>query len=77
MLEYKTLYGDILVFKNTNDCMTISKGNNGCIDIDSIEIDGEKLDYEDCEYDLLSHQNNTFTQEEYEYFRDKYFEIIN
>ena len=77
MLEYKTLYGDILVFKNTNDCMTISKFNDGLVDLDSIEINGEKLDIKDCEYNLLSHPNNTFTQEEYEYFRDKYFEIIN
>ena len=77
MLEYKILYGDILIFKNKNDCMTISKGNDGYIDIDSIEIDGERIDHKDCKYNLLSHPKNTFTQDEYEYFRDIYIEIIN
>jgi hypothetical protein len=75
-LDYKTLYGDILIFKNKNDCMTISRGNNGKVDIDSIEIDGEKLEDEEYNYNLLSHPKNTFTQDEANYFIENYDKII-
>jgi len=44
MLNYKTLGGDLLVFKNKNDCMTLSRGNDGQIDIDTISIDGEEIE---------------------------------
>ena len=75
-LVYKTLYGDVLIFKNKNDCLTINRGNNGKVDIDSIEIDGEKLQYDECNYDLLSHPKNTFTSDEVNYFIENYDEII-
>lgn len=66
-LEYKTLYGDLLIFKNLNDCMTISNANNwSTIDIDSIEANGVKLELEDCEYDFFKHSDNPFTKEEME-----------
>ena len=40
-LKYKWLYDDLLVFKNQNDCMTISRNNNmSTVEVASIEIDG-------------------------------------
>lgn len=78
MLKYKTLYGDILVFKNANDCMTITAGNLNKPYVTSIEIDGENLDDEECEdYDLINHPLSTFSQDEADYFIDNYYLIIN
>ena len=76
MLEYKTLYGDLLVFKNNNDCMTINRGPYGRVDVDSIEIEGEKLEYEDCDWNLLAHPKNTFTTDEASYFIKHYQELV-
>jgi len=75
MLNFKTLYGDVLIFKNTNDCVTICRGDGGAF-VKSIEIDGEYLDYEDCDYDLMSHPKNTFTEEEIKPFIDNYNKIV-
>lgn len=74
-LEYKWLYGDLLVFKNKNDCMTISRSNNLSIPlINRIEIMGEDLKWEDCEYDWEKHKNNPFTKEEMNYYLEFYKE---
>jgi hypothetical protein len=74
MLNYKTIMGDILVFKNKNDCMTISRGALGVPWVDTIEVDGEELDYKDYD-DKTKHP---FTQEEIDYFTDpyRYSEIV-
>ena len=76
MLNYKTLYGDLLVFKNQNDCMTINRGILGRVDVDAVEINGENLELEDCDYDFFKHPNNTFTQEETDYFIENYAQIV-
>ena len=77
-LEHKWLYDDLLVFKNQNDCMTISRNNNmSIVEIASIEIDGEKLEEdEECYYDLRYHSDNTFTEEEIEYYLKLYEDKI-
>ncbi len=77
-LEHKWLYDDLLVFKNQNDCMTISRNNNmSTVEVASIEIDGEKLvEDEECYYDLRYHSNNTFTEEEIEYYIKFYEEQV-
>ena len=72
-LNYKWLGADLLVFKNKNDCMTISNANNtSFIDIETIEVDGEELDCEDYEYDWNKHPENPFTKEEMEYYLELY-----
>ncbi len=77
-LEHKWLYDDLLVFKNQNDCMTISRNNNmSVVEVASIEIDGEKLvEDEECYYDLRYHSDNTFTEEEIEYYIKFYEEQV-
>jgi hypothetical protein len=65
-LEWKQLYGDLLVFKNKNDCLTISRGGFGNAHVDMIEIMGEKA------YDMFewvngfTEKDNPFTKEEIE-----------
>ena len=76
MLNYKTLGGDILVFKNLNDCMTINRGINGAVTVDTIEVNGEVLEIEDWGFDFFSHPNNPFTDEEATYFIENYNEIV-
>ena len=77
-LKYKWLYDDLLVFKNQNDCMTISRNNYmSTVEVASIEIDGEKLvEDEGCYYDLRYHSDNTFTEEEIEYYIKFYEEQV-
>lgn len=71
MLDYKTIMGDILVFKDKNT-MTISRGTLGVPWVDSIEIDGEEIDMFD------ETIKNPFTEQEIEYFTDpdRYSEIV-
>ena len=70
-LQYKTLGGDILVFKG-KDTMTISRGSLGVPWVESVEIDGEEADMFDKNF------VNPFTQEEEDYFTDpyRYSEIV-
>lgn len=70
-LNYKTLGGDILVFKGKHT-MTISRGSLGLPWVDSIEIDGEEADMFDKNF------VNPFTEEEENYFTDpyRYSEIV-
>lgn len=77
-LEYKWIYDDLLVFKNQNDCMTISRNNNlSEIEIASIEVDGQKLEEdEECYYNLKYHSDNPFTEEEIEYYLKFYEEQV-
>ena len=77
-LKYKWLYDDLLVFKNQNDCMTISRNNNmSTVEVASIEIDGEQLvEDEECYYDLKHHSDNTFTEEEIDYYIKFYEELV-
>ena len=75
MLNFKTLYGDLLVFKNKNDCMTINRNGHPIL-VHSIEVDGEPLDHNECDYDLSSHPRNTFTEEEIDYFIKHYEYIV-
>lgn len=70
-LNYKTLGGDILVFKDKST-MTISRGTLGIPWVHSIEVDGEEID---------TFENNAphpFTEEEIDYFTDpyRYSEIV-
>ena len=58
-LRYKCLDGDLLIFKNLNDCMTISRGNISEVTIDRIESMGEIID--------KNHPDNPFTKEEMEW----------
>lgn len=76
-LEYKWLYDDLLVFKNKNDCMTISNCNTWSVPmIDEIWVDGEELNLKDCEYDWEKHPENPFTKEEMEYYLEFYEEEL-
>jgi len=77
-LEYKWIYDDLLIFKNQNDCMTISRNNNlSEIEIASIEVNGEKLEEdEDCYYNVRYHSKNPFTEEEIEHYLKFYEEEI-
>ena len=77
-LEYKWLYDDLLIFKNQNDCMTISRNNNCSVaEVVSIEVDGQKLEEdEECYYNLKYHSDNPFTEEEIEYYLKFYEEQI-
>ena len=77
-LEYKWLYDDLLVFKNQNDCMTISRNNNWSVaEVASIEVDGQKLEEdEECYYNLKYHSDNPFTEEEIEYYLKFYEEQV-
>lgn len=70
MLNYKTLRGDLLVFKNRNDCMTISRGTLGTPWINSIEVDGVEIDIFD------ENAKHTFTDKEINYFIDNYNNIV-
>jgi hypothetical protein len=70
-LQYKTLGGDILVFKG-KDTMTIHRGCLGIPWVYSVEIDGEEADMLDKDF------VNPFTEEEEDYFTDlyRYSEIV-
>ena len=70
-LNYKTLGGDILVFKG-KDTMTIHRGSLGIPWVVSVEIDGEEGDIYDRNF------VSPFTQEEEDYFTDpyRYSEIV-
>jgi len=77
MLNYKTLGGDLLVFKNKNDCMTLSRGNDGQIDIDTISIDGEEIEAsKKNNYSVAYDENNIFSAEEILYFLKHYEEMV-
>ena len=69
MLAYKILYSDILVFKNLNDCMTISRNGWGKPVVSRIEVSGEDMDKN-------PELRNPFTSEEIKFFLDKYAEIV-
>lgn len=57
--------------------MTISNPNNWSVpSIQSIEVQGEYLKYEDCDYDLSSHPENSFTKDEMEYYLKFYIDNI-
>lgn len=77
MLNYKTLYGDLLVFKNKNDCMTINRGPHGKVWVDEIEIDGEPIEANrDNNYSVVYDGKNPFSAEEVVYFLDHYEKIV-
>jgi len=77
MLNYKTLFGDLLVFKNTNDCMTINRGPHGKVWVDEIEVDGEPIEASrNNNYSVIYDEKNTFSAEEVIYFLDHYEEIV-
>lgn len=67
-LDYKTIMGDILVFKD-KCTMTIARGN-GRPWVNRIEIDGEDIDIFD---DGAIHP---FTEEEIDYFINNYDKIV-
>ena len=76
MLNYKTLGGDLLVFKNKNDCMTINRNGN-LILIDTLEIDGEEVEASrKNNYSVIYDEKNTFSAEEILYFLKHYEEIV-
>jgi len=64
MLDYKTIMGDILVFKDKST-MTISRGN-ATPWVNRIEVDGEDIDMFD------NNAKHPFTQKEIDYFTDEY-----
>lgn len=68
MLAYKILYGDILVFKNINDCMTISRNGWSQPTVSRVEVDGEDLE--------KTEKRNPFTREEIDYFIQNYDKIV-
>lgn len=77
MLNYKTIFGDILVFKNKNDCMTINRGPLGKVWVDEIEIDGEPIEANrNNNYSVVYDEKNPFSAEEVVYFLDHYEEIV-
>lgn len=76
MLNYKTLGGDLLVFKNKNDCMTINRNGN-LILIDTLEIDGEEIEASrKNNYSVIYDEKNTFSAEEILYFLKHYEKIV-
>lgn len=68
-LNYKTLGGDILVFKGKHT-LTIHRGNDGEPYPYELEIDGEKVDV------FMDEFVNPFTEEEVEYFVENYSKIV-
>lgn len=77
MLNYKTLYGDLLVFKNKNDCMTVSRGPDGKVWVDEIEINGERIEANrNNNYSVVYDEKNPFSPEEIVYFLDHYEQIV-
>ena len=68
MLNYKTIMGDILVFKD-KCTMTIARGN-AVPWVERIEVDGEDLDIFD---DGAIHP---FTEQEIDYFIKNYEAIV-
>lgn len=69
--------GDLLVFKNTNDCMTINRCSDGKVWVDEIEIDGEPIEASrKNNYSVIYDEKNTFSAEEMIYFLDRYEEIV-
>lgn len=68
-LNYKTIMGDILVFKDKN-CMTIHRGNDGVPWVYRVEIDGEEADVFDDNF------VSPFTREEEDYFIKNYESIV-
>ena len=64
MLDYKTIMGDILVFKDKST-MTISRGD-AFPWVNRIEVDGEDIDIFD------NNAKHPFTQKEIDYFTDEY-----
>lgn len=74
-LQHKWLGDDLLVFKNTNDCMTITPGKYSNPSIVLIELMGEKFDYDDCNYDWKKLKNNSFTSEEMDFYVKNYYKI--
>lgn len=75
MLNYKVLGADVLAFKNVNDTLTICRGSLGKPIIDQIEINGETLDWFH-EVHPFDREENTFTEEEVQYFINNYDEIV-
>jgi|LauGreDrversion4_2_1035121.scaffolds.fasta_scaffold15532_9 hypothetical protein len=71
MLDYKTIMGDLLVFKDKST-LTISRGGLGEPWIDTIEVDGEQIDYKD--YD--DETKHPFTEQEIDYFINHYEYIV-
>jgi hypothetical protein len=77
MLNYKTIFGDLLVFKNKNDCMTINRCSNGLPCVDEIEIDGEQIEASrKNNYSVVYDKKNTFSAEEVIYFLEHYEKIV-
>ena len=69
--------GDLLVFKNTNDCMTINRCSDGKVWVDEIEINGEPIEASrKNNYSVIYDEKNTFSAEEMIYFLDRYEEIV-
>jgi hypothetical protein len=78
MLNYKTLFGDLLVFKNKNDCMTINRcSSTGLPWIEDIEVDGEPIEANrKNNYSVAYDEKNPFSPKEIIYFLDHYEEIV-
>ena len=64
-LRYTCLGGDLLIYKNLNDCMTISRGITSIPFIKYIESMGERIQD-------ITHPDNPFTKEEMQYGIDIY-----
>lgn len=74
MLDYKTLGGDLLVFKGKNT-LTISRGSLGIPSVDTIEIDGDSFyAWEDDEMDEMG--SNPFTEDEIVFFIKNYDHMV-
>lgn len=72
MLEYKTLGGDVLIFKG-KDTLTIHRDSYGEPTICTIEIDGESFYEWEMEENSL---NNPFTEDEILFFVKNYDHIV-
>lgn len=76
MLNYKTIFGDLLVFKEVNGVkatMTISRSGLGIPLIDRIEYNGKEIEFDEIDDDL---DNYPFTREEIAYFKLNYSNIV-
>lgn len=69
--------GDLLVFKNKNDCMTLRRGTHGKITIANIEINGEPIEQSrKNNFSVVYDEKNTFSAEEVIYFLEHYEKIV-
>jgi hypothetical protein len=75
-LKWHTSYGTIYVYDDQGNSCSISRGNNGTVDVDHMYSDGEELKLWDCDYDFFNHVLCPFTEQELQDFIDNYMDYV-